>query len=251
MSDTVLQSQRFKELANRSYNNNQYTFTSFLSMAELAEFYDMERELAFVCPKVYGGCEIAERKMIRFGREEDLGYEEAFPITAIIIKPLISKFSDDLNHRDFLGALMNLGIKRETLGDIFVRDNQACLFCVESMSEYIIKNLTRIKHTSVSAVIAEDVSELTAPIMEEKIIQVASERIDAVVAKVYNLSRQDSLEMFPKGLIYLNGRLCTENAKQLKAEDIISVRGMGKFAFSGVLNISKKGKANCSVLIYK
>lgn len=251
MSDTGLQSQRFKELANRSYNNNQYTFTSFLSMAELSEFYEMERELAFACPKVFGGCEIAERKMIRFGREEDLGYVEDFPIVAIIIKPLISKFSDDLNHRDFLGALMNLGIKRETLGDIFVRNNQACLFCSESMSEYITENLTRIKHTSVIATVSEDVSDITAPVMEEKIIQVASERIDAIVAKVYNLSRQDSLEMFPKGLIYLNGRLCTENAKQVKCEDIISVRGMGKFAFSEIVNVSKKGKSNCRVLIYK
>lgn len=246
-----MHSQRFKELANRSYNNNQFTFTSFLSMAELSEYYDMERELMFACPKVYGGCEIAERKMIRFGNPEELGYEEEFPIVAIRIMPLISKFSDNLNHRDFLGALMNLGIKRETLGDIFVRDNVACLLCNQSMSEYIVKNLTRIKHTTVKAEISDDVSDITRPVMEEKIIQVASERIDAVVAKVYNLSRQDSLEMFPKGLIYLNGRQCSENAKQLKPEDVVSVRGMGKFSFAEMVNISKKGKTNCRVMIYK
>lgn len=246
-----MHSQRFKELANRSYNNNQFTFTSFLSMAELSEYYDMERELMFACPKVYGGCEIAERKMIRFGNPEELGYEEEFPIVAIRIMPLISKFSDNLNHRDFLGALMNLGIKRETLGDIFVRDNVACLLCNQSMSEYIVKNLTRIKHTTVKAEISDDVSDITRPVMEEKIIQVASERIDAVVAKVYNLSRQDSLEMFPKGLIFLNGRQCSENAKQLKPEDVVSVRGMGKFSFAEMVNISKKGKTNCRVMIYK
>lgn len=246
-----MHSQRFKELANRSYNNNQFTFTSFLSMAGLSEYYDMERELMFACPKVYGGCEIAERKMIRFGNPEELGYEEEFPIVAIRIMPLISKFSDNLNHRDFLGALMNLGIKRETLGDIFVRDNVACLLCNQSMSEYIVKNLTRIKHTTVKAEISDDVSDITRPVMEEKIIQVASERIDAVVAKVYNLSRQDSLEMFPKGLIFLNGRQCSENAKQLKPEDVVSVRGMGKFSFAEMVNISKKGKTNCRVMIYK
>lgn len=251
MSDAGIQSQRFKELANRSYNNNQFTFTSFLSMAELAQFYDIERELVFACPKVYGGCEIAERKMVRFGNPDELGYEEEFPIVAVVIKPLISKFADKLNHRDFLGALMNLGIKRETLGDIFVKDNIACLFCSQSMSEYIVENLTRIKHTSVKVQVSEDVSDITAPVLEEKIIQVSSERIDAVVAKVYNLSRQDSLEMFPKGLIFLNGRQCTENAKQLKADDVISVRGMGKFSFAEIVNISKKGKSNCRVMIYK
>lgn len=251
MSDSGIWSQRFKELANRSYNNNQFTFTSFLSMAELAEYYDMERELVFACPKVFGGCEIAERRMIRFGNPEELGYEEGFPIETIVIRPLMKKFSDNLNHRDFLGALMNLGIKRETLGDIFVRDNMACLFCVQSMSEYIVENLTRIRHTSVKAERVDDVSEITKPVLEERIIQVSSERIDAVVAKVYNLSRQDSLDMFPKGLIFLNGRQCTENAKQLKADDVISVRGMGKFSFAEIINISKKGKSNCRVMIYK
>lgn len=243
--------QRLTELANRSYNNNQYTFTNFLSVQELSEYYGMERELAFAGVTVYGGCDIAERQMIRFGSEENLGYVEEFPITPILIKPLSSKFSDDLNHRDFLGALMNLGIKRETLGDIFVKGNEACLFCIDSMAEYITENLTRIKHTTVIASRDCDVSNITEPTLEDKIIQVNSERIDAVIAKVYNLSRGDSLDLFPKNLVFLNGRLCTENAKNLKAEDKISVRGYGKFIFSNIAGVSKKGKTNCLVKIYK
>lgn len=243
--------QRLTELANRSYNNNQYTFTNFLSVQELSEYYGMERELAFAGVTVYGGCDIAERQMIRFGSEENLGYVEEFPITPILIKPLSSKFSDELNHRDFLGALMNLGIKRETLGDIFVKGNEACLFCIDSMAEYITENLTRIKHTTVIASRDCDVSNITEPTLEDKIIQVNSERIDAVIAKVYNLSRGDSLDLFPKNLVFLNGRLCTENAKNLKAEDKISVRGYGKFIFSNIAGVSKKGKTNCLVKIYK
>lgn len=243
--------QRLTELANRSYNNNQYTFTNFLSVQELSEYYGMERELAFAGVTVYGGCDIAERQMIRFGSEENLGYVEEFPITPIRIKPLSSKFSDDLNHRDFLGALMNLGIKRETLGDIFVKGNEACLFCIDSMAEYITENLTRIKHTTVIASRDCDVSNITEPTLEDKIIQVNSERIDAVIAKVYNLSRGDSLDLFPKNLVFINGRLCTENAKNLKAEDKISVRGYGKFIFSNIAGVSKKGKTNCLVKIYK
>lgn len=251
MSETALLTQRFSELANRSYNNNQYTFTNFLSMQELSDFYGMERELSFAGITVSGGCELAQRVMIRFGSEENLGYVEEFPITAILIKPLSSKFSDDLNHRDFLGALMNLGIKRETLGDIFVKNNEACLFCIDSMAEYITENLTRIKHTSVVARVVSDVGNITEPVFENKLVQVNFERIDAVVAKVYNLSRGDSLELFPKNLVFLNGRLCTENAKQLKPGDIISVRGYGKFIFESLSGVSKKGKINCNIKIYK
>jgi len=251
MSEKTLLAQRLTELANRSYNNNQYTFTNFLSVQELSEYYGMERELSFAGVTVFGGCDIAERQMIRFGNEENLGYIEEFPITPILIKPLSSKFSDDLNHRDFLGALMNLGIKRETLGDIFVKGNEACLFCIDSMAEYITENLTRIKHTTVIASRGCDVSNITEPTLEDKIIQVNSERIDAVIAKVYNLSRGDALELFPKNLVFLNGRLCTENAKNLKAEDKVSVRGFGKFVFANVAGISKKGKTNCLIRIYK
>ena len=86
---------------------------------------------------------------------------------------------------------------------------------------------------------------------EEKVIQVASGRIDAVIAKVYNLSRQDAIALFPAGLVYLNGMECTENAKAHKVGDVIAVRGRGKFEYDRESGLSKKGKLNCVVLIYK
>ena len=192
---------RLKELADRSYNTGQFTFSDFLGMADLSLFYQNERDLGYAHPTVFGGCEGAERKIIRFGDPDELGYSVEFPIIALCIRPLSKKFSDDLNHRDFLGSLMNLGIKRELLGDIFVKENEALVFCRESIGAFIMENLTRVKHTSVRVLPAEDIGSITAPQKEEKIIQVASGRIDAVIAKVYNLSRQDALSLFPSGLV--------------------------------------------------
>lgn len=243
--------QRLRELADRSYNNRQFVFTDFLSLAELAIYYEIENELGYTRPVVFGGCEIAERKMIRFGDEEDFGYGMEFPIVAISVRPLSKKFADDLNHRDFLGALMNLGIRREMLGDIFVRENAACVFCKDQVADFIAENLTRVKHTSVRAERTEDIAELTAPNMEDKIIQVTAARIDAVIAKVWPMSRQDALELFPQNLVFLNGRQCTENAKKLAAGDTVSVRGKGKFVFAEELGLSRKGKQNCRVSIYR
>lgn len=242
--------QRIGDLAERSYNNNQYTFTNFLSVAELSAFYESQKEFAYAKPAVWGGCEVAERCMIRFGDAQEWGYEEDFPIAAIEIKPLQEKFADNLNHRDFLGALMNLGIKREMLGDIFVKGNAACVFCVASMAEYIVDNLTRIKHTSIMAKVSEDVSDITKPDMKEMILQVASQRVDAVIAKTYNMSRNTAVELFPKSLVFINGRICTENAKPLKQGDTVSVRGFGKLRYDGETGISKKGKLNCRVWLY-
>ncbi|HAH18804.1 MAG TPA: hypothetical protein DCL29_07360 [Eubacterium sp.] len=243
--------QRLRELADRSYNNEQFVFTDFLSMAELSVFYDYENELRYASPQVFGGCEIAERKIIRFGSEDDIGYVIDFPIVALKISPLAAKFADKLNHRDFLGALMNLGIKREVLGDIYVKDKAALVFCKDTIADYIIENLTRVKHTSVKVVVADDIEDLTAPTLEDKVIQVASTRIDAVIAKVYNMSRQEVLTPFKSGFVFLNGRVCTENAKTLSGGDIISVRGYGKFEFAEELNVTKKGKTNCKIRIYK
>lgn len=242
--------QRLKELADRSYNSGQFTFTDFMSVAELATYYDNEKDLGFAHPTLYGGCDLSDRKMIRFGSEEELGYLQEFPIKALKITPVANRFADDLNHRDFLGALMNLGIKREMLGDIFVKDKSACVFCKDSITEYIIDNLSRVRHTSVRVEITTDVDEITANRTEDKVIQVTSQRIDAVVAKVYNLSRQEALNLFPAGLIYLNGRSCTGNARLLQPGDVITVRGKGKFEFAEEMNLSKKGKLNCRVRIY-
>lgn len=70
---------------------------------------------------LYGGREEAERKILRFGSEAELGYEQPFPICCIRIRPLSAKFADKLSHRDYLGALMNLGIERSTMA-IFCRE---------------------------------------------------------------------------------------------------------------------------------
>ena len=241
---------RLKDLADRSYQNTQYTFTNFLTIGEITEFYEHEKDLAFAFPSVYGGYEGAERRMIRFGNEEDLGYEQAFPISILSVQPVIERYADDLNHRDFLGALMNLGIKREMLGDIFVKDKEACVFCRDNIAQFIMDNLKRVKHTSVKTEIADNIAGITTPDMDDKVIQVSSQRIDAVIARVYNLSRQEALDLFPAGLVFLNGRSCSENAKQLSTKDVISVRGKGKFEFSQELNLSKKGKLNCKVMVY-
>ena len=81
------------------------------------------------------GTEGCERQMLRFGSEETLGYEEAFPISCVVIRPSAPKFAEELTHRDFLGALMNLGIERDVLGDIIVRDAVGYVFCEDAMAD--------------------------------------------------------------------------------------------------------------------
>ena len=241
---------RLQELAERSYQNGQYAFTDFLSMAELSVYYENIKKLAFACPALSGGYEGAERQMIRFGNEEELGYTVDFPIDILHITPVSEKFADDLNHRDYLGALMNLGIRREMTGDIVVRGREAFLFCENTLSPFIAENLLKVKHTSVRVEVVAEVPSLAAPEKKEKVVQVQSNRIDAVTARVYGMSRQEAVTLFFEHRVYLNGKECTENAKMLNPGDIISIRGKGRFEYAEELSFSKKGKLNCRVMCW-
>lgn len=241
---------RFKELADKAWQNNLYTFTGFLGLMELSCFYEMERELSFVQAALFGGCEGAERVMIRFGSAELSGYEEEFPIVCLKISPLQQKFADNLSHRDFLGALVNLGIDRSTLGDIILKDNQGYVFCTESIAPFIEENLGKVRHTSVICRKTGEIPALGEEDLREALIQVTSERIDGVAAKVYRLSRNDSTELFRQKKVFVNGRLCENNSRLLKEDDKVTVRGFGRFVYKGRQGVSKKGKLNVKALVY-
>ena len=228
-----------------------YTFTDFLSLPELDLFYQNEPQLKFAGVTVFGGTEEADRKIIRFGNPDELGYEEEFPIVCIVIEPLLEKFGELLNHRDYLGALMNLGIERENLGDIFIKGKTGYVFCLQRIAEYILESLTQVRHTHVKLRILETKEEFIQKEIEQIDVLTASERIDGVVSKIYNFSRSQSVEMFRGKKIYVNSRLCENNSYILKTSDVVSVRGCGKFVYNGVGYETKKGKLSVKIGIYK
>ena len=99
---------RLQDLAKRAYRQNIYTYTGFLTPAELAVVYEKQADFSFVGMTCFGGTPECERQMVQFGSEELFGYAGVFPISIILVEPLLDKFAEDLSHRDFLGALMNL-----------------------------------------------------------------------------------------------------------------------------------------------
>lgn len=241
---------RLAELSRKSYGHNIYTYTNFLSMAELDAFYRMPAEDRGNDYELSGGREGCERQMLRFGSLESVGYEEEFPISCLAIKPLMEKFADAMTHRDFLGSLMNLGIDRSNLGDIFIEGKSAYVFCTEKIASYIMDNLSKVKHTNVKCSLADVKKELPVKEPEEMRLTVASERVDGLVAKIYHLSRNQSLELFREKKIYVNGRQNENNSYAIKKGDIVSVRGYGRFVYYGADHETKKGKWSVSVGIY-
>lgn len=234
-------SRHILDLANRSYNNNQYTFTTFLTLAQMSDFYGMLSELPPCGYTIDGGYEGAERVMIRFGREDDLGYSERFPIAYVRIEPVHAKFAEDLTHRDVLGSIMNLGMEREMLGDIIVKNGKIWVICLDNMARLIMDELTRIRHTSIVTYIEDTLPKDLEPTFEEVRIQATQARADAVVAKLCKLSRNASATLFVEGKIAINGRMMQNHSYMVKEGDIISARGFGKYRFEATEGTTRKG----------
>ena len=216
-----------KDLAERSWQNNLYTFTHFLDEAQISTLLMMEKELSYAGLTLSGGTEHADRCMARFGREETLGYIQPFPIACLQVAPSMEKFGENLSHRDYLGALMSLGVERDLLGDIYVQGKTAYVFCMDHIADYIRQNLTSVRHTDVIVTIKEQVPESAGPVLEERIITAASGRLDAVLSRVCNLSRSQSLSLVTQGKVFLNGRQIANNSVPCHPGDKVSVRGYG------------------------
>ena len=250
MDEIQILQKRLEELAKQSYQSGIFTFSDFLSLAEQDVFYRMERELSYSKPSLFGGAEPCERKIVRFGSEDELGYSLDYPIKCIKASAKDPKFSDGFSHRDLLGALMNLGIKRQMLGDIAVDGTDGFIFCHEKICDFILMELKKARHTVLSLSLYE--GELSDRIFkkEPRQIQCASLRLDCVVAKAWELSRSEAQELIESGKVFIGGMQCLDNSYELKEEQVVSVRGHGKFVYKSVLSLSKKGKLNLLIEQY-
>ena len=248
--DRELLKKRFAELAKKSYNQGCFTFTDFLGLAEQSAFSEILREIFGIPYTVYGGADGAERVIIRFGSPDELGYEMPFPIKVLHSVPTAGAYSEKLSHRDFLGTVLGLGIDRRCVGDIVLRDGGAYIFVKDEVADFIADNLTRARHTPLSTKIVDALPEGELYKTELRRVQANGERLDALIAKLYSLSREDAQALFSKKLVFASGR-CIESTSYVPKEgEVISVRGTGRFIYRGYDSLTKKGKLNINLEVY-
>lgn len=240
---------RFLELANIAYERNIYTFTDFLNINELNILNTYKNQLPPVRVELSGGNRHAERKIAIFSAF-DIFYEQKTPITVIKIAPMNSQFAEVLSHRDFLGAILNLGINRNKIGDIFIKENIAYVYCIDEIAEYLVNNLSKIRHTFVKTGIC-DITELNiTPEMKQVKGTVANIRLDSLIATAFGTSRSSIISFIECGKVFVNGKLITSNGYTLKENDVVSVRGKGRFIYDGALGVTKKGRNLISLHLY-
>lgn len=237
---------RFRELYNRSSSRGIYVYSDFLNAYEQAL---LEEEIRYGYT-LLGGYDEAERKLACFGDETDFGYEPSPPLCILCVSPLSHKFSDDLTHRDFLGSLMGLGIKRETLGDIIISNNKGYLICLETIAQYIKDNLTKVRHTSVSCEECAQIPTEDLPQPKEKMVIVSSLRLDVLISGVYDISRSKSSALIEGEKVFINGKLTKSNSINIENGSMISVRGYGRFRYTEILGTTRKDRIRILCEIY-
>lgn len=221
---------------------NGFVLTKFLDTTE----FSLINKNNLIIPYYYGGYENAERVRVILTTDENTISKSEFEITCLKIE--CSKIKE-ITHRHVLGTVLSLGIKREMIGDIVFDENSIYLFVVKEMSNYIITNLIKINNLYVDV---KEISNEEIDIKEKeeiKVINVASLRLDAVIAHTLNISRTKAVEMIMKGLIQIN-HLETDNISyNLKNDDLISVRHFGRIKIVQIEGVTKKNRLRVKISV--
>lgn len=184
-----------------------------------------------------GGYDNAERVML--GILPDWCEEPVFPIKAITFT---YRECDVLSHRDFLGALMALGITRETVGDILVEKGRAVAFVADDVSKFVFTQIDKIGSVGVTLTNGYTAPLPTSSQKQSFSVTVASTRLDCVVAALCGASRGEATEKIGDGYVSVNSVCVTKPTANVKANDKITVRKRGKFEITSCDEHSKKGR---------
>ena len=258
----LLSAGRIRDLARQAQQNDYLTHTGFLSLSEqslAAVETDAsgggktsgEGQYTGTRHFFYGGFPEADRKVLFFlpsymDEDELLRQEEAGEGVLSCLKLTVrgARFTKEIGHRDCLGALMNLGVGRETVGDIMITEDgtAACIYVLSSIAEYICRELVTVGRAHVDLEIVPPSSCTVRPVLVERAGSVASVRIDSLVAMVFRLSRSSAQELVAQEKVFADGRIVASASWEPAPGCRISVRGHGKFIYDGEEKKTKKGR---------
>lgn len=227
---------------------NSIEYTDFLDMRQRQLLEKVLKEIRFNNYIATGGFKSAERTVLIFYPEklEELfnkGFFDYNTILNVVKIKLPNELKGIYKHRDYLGAIIKVGIKREKVGDINVYKDGADLIVLKDAVKYILEGLQKLTRFSKSEFENIKLEELN--IQEPKLqilnIIVPSMRIDSILSEIIRTSRAKALEIIKEEKVFINHEIVAKGSKEVKNSDMITVRGKGRFKVNGIINNTKKG----------
>lgn len=240
--DNELLLARVSDAFEASLTCNKPQFFGFLSLEEsvLVQNFLENRNANYL---FYGGFENSVRKVLCC--MPDWCENPPFPVTALTLN---YRTADDLRHRDFLGSLMGLGLKRETVGDILIEKGRAVVFLKTEIADYVVQNLSKVGRVGVNIQKGYDLPLPKTEDLKENTVSVASCRLDCIVSACALCSRLTAATLIESGLVAVNSQTVQKVTKIIADGDVLSIRHKGKFQ---VISTNKRTKKGRVVLCYK
>jgi len=227
---------KVEDLYKRSINKSIITYTGFLTPAEKQLII---RNFGSAKMIFSGGVDMAERVRAFFLPD----YMEVVTVEDYITAFRATFSFRELSHRDFLGAILALGIERRCLGDIYVFDKEAYFFMTTDIKNYVKSNLDKVANVGIKLdEVPFDKVKILEPSFEELNFTVASLRIDSIVSGAIKESREKTNVLIKNGNVLLNYLQCESPSKIINEGDVFSIKGYGKYCLMEVLGESRKGK---------
>ena len=221
------------------YSKNSYT--NFIDPSQQM----LIKEKILAAHTFFGGYDGAERKILCVALPfAEINLDE-FPISVLRVDNL-SDFP--LTHRDYLGSVLALGLKREKIGDILTDYQGAYIILMKDILAYVMDNLKKIgnKGVNVREVSVKDIV-IKSKEVQIKYITSASMRLDAIISSALHISRADALDVISAKRVSVNHKLCEKASYLLNQKDLVSVRGYGRIKIAGIGRLTKKGRINVEI----
>lgn len=225
---------------------NKIQYTSFLSPVQLALLKNVLNMLNINNYIIYGGVKNAQRNIIIIYplKLKELFNKEKFDYNSICNCIRITNIGGELDHKMYLGGLIKLGIKREKIGDIIVHNLGADIIVNIEVSNFLITNLkqlTRFKNCNVE-IIKNENAILKQQEFKELTIIISSLRLDNLIAELCKTSRSKAVDILKSERVFINYNNEQKSTKIIKENDIVSIRGVGKFIIVEIVQKTRSGR---------
>lgn len=222
--------------------------TDFLDLAQqqlIKKFLQGQRIENYL---FFGGFEEAERKAIAFYpeklenliREKKIDFNEWIKVLRITLP---NENKGKYEHKNYLGALMKLGIKREKVGDILVDKEGADIIIHKDILKFLQNNLSqliRFQKVKIEEIDLKNLRKVNIQ-REQMTIAVSSMRLDNIVAELVKCSRSKATEILMQERVFVNYEVATKATKEIKEKDRITIRGKGRFEIQEIVGKTRKG----------
>ncbi len=222
-------------------------YTDFLDMYQVSLVENFLRKMKFENYQLYGGYEEAERRILIVYPEkyDEKMLEKNYSKIVKIVRVLLpEEEKGKYSHRNYLGGIVKLGLKREKVGDIIVCEEGADIITVENFSDILkqqLPSLTRFENSKISIQEIQNLQKREVRMEVMKII-VPSLRLDNFVSDLARTSRSKAVQIIDQERVFVNGQNETKASKQLKLNDIITIRGKGRFVIKEFAGTTRSGR---------